>query len=106
MEQPEQDEYHKLYEQLKQIDYTLVEHSIRTDLYDQEMDRSCKEAFLNLIFHKVPAAHNRYWDSENIDSYYDCLYDIGAYIEDDFWKQWFRRQSTGILTLMGMVCRN
>ena len=84
LEQPEQDEYHKLYEQLKQIDYTLVEHSIRTDLYDQEMDRSCKEAFLNLIFHKVPAAHNRYWDSENIDSYYDCLYDIGAYIEDDF----------------------
>lgn len=84
LEQPEQDEYHKLYEQLKQIDYTLVEHSIRTDLYDQKMDRSCKEAFLNLIFHKVPAAHNRYWDSENIDSYYDCLYDIGAYIEDDF----------------------
>ena len=74
-------EYEKMIDLVKGFDYSTQEYTVNTDFYNTEMDQTCKEAFLELIFQKEPVTYSVYRDGKEIfyDTYhYKFTENIGA----------------------------
>lgn len=70
------EEIQKIYDLYQNFNFAIQEYPINTDVYDSDMDREYKKAFLKYLFHTVDVTYDE--DDEEETFFYDFALEFGA----------------------------
>ena len=71
-----EEEISQIYDICKNFNFAIQEYPINTDVYDSDMDREYKKAFLKYLFHTVDVTYDE--DDEEETFFYDFALEFGA----------------------------